>query len=194
MFAENIIVNLIQNHPIIVSILAGLIGQGSLIFLTVIGSKTGLVGLKTIIIFGIVGFLLADTIIYFLAKFRIFEKIDKKIISFGKHNKIVSIIDDFILDRLLLAFFISKFIYGSRFATSLYASIKKINYFKIIYAQAIAITLWSLIFLTGVSIFSEVAIPLINIFDQKIQIIFISLAFISILYLLGKFVIRKFLK
>jgi membrane protein DedA with SNARE-associated domain len=133
---------LATSHAIWISLIAGFLAGEELILVLGFLSAQGMLPIWIVFIFGLIGLLVRDTLLYFVGFLRPFYKLNK----YARVNKISANLDSFIqkatkqsMARMLLY---TKFIFGTRILTSLYLGYKRVKPGKFIFNNAV---IWAIL-------------------------------------------------
>src|SRR5690554_5482161 len=96
------------------SFIAGLLSEDILLFFVILASA-GKINIWVVFLFGFIGIVFHDTIVYFLSKFRVISEIKKKMNGLPFLSRLEN-------KRYLVPLTISKFVYETRLAAVLYVA------------------------------------------------------------------------
>ncbi len=141
-FTEVIIESLLS-HTYIVAVVAGLMGQEAVLFLTFLQSING-VSLGVLLIVAPLGFLVIGICYYAIGQIKFLKPLGDYIKSVEKHQGLLPMIIGFSNKHPLFALIITKYVYGTRSGLMIYLSTQKMNFWRFILYDLIAIYVWAL--------------------------------------------------
>lgn len=192
MISEQVIswLDVLNQFPIIISLLPIIVGGEVAIITLAFLSQQGLVKLSYVIIFGLLGAVLADLLWYGLTKLRIvqkfkeWKKVKKHYENVEKKLEKVSRGKDFMM--LLIA----KFVVGTRVVTILYLGLKKISLIRFTVYSIATNSIW-LGCMIVLGVLAGKGFAVLGVFD-KIQWIITGVVALIILWnLIEKFITKK---
>lgn len=138
------IIEMLVTYTYIVPIVAGILGEEAVLFLTFLQSIGG-VRLELIMILSPLGLFLVDIIYYAMGKFKVLKSIFDKIKNLEERKGVLPRIIRFSNKRPLFAMIITKFIYGTRSSLIAYLSSQKMSFWRFLLYNFIAIQIWAFI-------------------------------------------------
>lgn len=140
---------LATSHAIWISIVAGFLAGEELILVLAFLSAQGMLPVWIVFIFGLIGLLIRDTLLYFIGFLRPLYKLNK----YARVNRISANLDSFVqkttkqsMARMLLY---TKFIFGTRILTSLYLGYKRVKPSKFLFNNTL---IWAILVTIFISI------------------------------------------
>ncbi|HLC53293.1 MAG TPA: hypothetical protein VJK03_02000 [Candidatus Nanoarchaeia archaeon] len=130
------------SHTEIFSLLAGLASEDLLLFMALFSGQ-GLIELWVIAVFGFLGVVVHDSVVFFLMRSELAEWISRKIKLKKKRKSIIKFIQHFSKNGYFIPLLLSKFIYGTRIPLIAYAQHREKNAARFILFNSLAVALWS---------------------------------------------------
>ena len=182
------------SHTYLASIVAGLLGEEAVLFLTILQSVNG-VNLWILLLLAPIGLWLIDIGYYSIGQIGILSRAGSEIKKIEEHGGILPKIIRFSNKRPLFAMIITKFIYGTRAGLIVYLSTQKIKFEKFLLYNLVAIEVWAFLMVPiAWSIGQWWGKSGVNILENFLLIVALALGFIIALDTLIRFVYLRFRK
>ncbi len=131
-------------HSYLASFVAGALSEDILLLLAIASGGSN-INFLTLCIFGFVGAIIHDTLIYVVAKFRPFKKWMIKLEKKEGSKPLVLFIEKVGRGDYLIPLVISKFIYGTRIALIFYSAHKEKSFWRYFFANTFFVFIWFII-------------------------------------------------
>ncbi|MDP4039447.1 MAG: hypothetical protein Q8P57_02605 [Candidatus Pacearchaeota archaeon] len=182
-----------SSNLVLLSLIAGFLSEDLFLFVIIL-SGVGFLKLEIIVLFGFIGVLIHDAVIYFLAKSSIVKKINGKLKFQEKNRMVKKLINNLDKREYLGALIFSKFIYGARIGFVIYLAHREHSLKKFLLFNGFACFIWFLIMVPLGWLAGQGILRLLYIAKGIEKIFVIILIVILIGYVLRKFISFEFLK
>lgn len=182
-----------SQNAVLVSFFGGLLAGEEVIITLAFLSARGILSLWVVFVFCFAGILICDSFFFFIGKIKFLGKLKKISRLHITYKKIEKIVNKITGDKIILALFYTKFIFGTRIATLIYLG-RKNSFKKFIFADFIVGIMWmsvvvSLGWFAGASFYF-----IIDVFKNIQFAILFLVMFIIFLLLLKKWVAHQLIK
>lgn len=193
---EEVIVLFAMNNYALTFFGALIIGEEAVFLLSILAGG-GRIPIWTVIILGFLGLVIADSIWFLIGKTKLARFVRSKAHGTQSYRKLQEIDGTLKAKSELLALFLSKFLYGIRFAKLLSLSANGMRYKKFIKMNIKAILLWMVVMITlgwaaGKGLSSIIRV--VDNIEMLVEIFVIFFALIVIIEILARVVIKKLSK
>jgi membrane protein DedA with SNARE-associated domain len=179
---------LITSHPYIAAIIAS-INEEFLVFLSILSGR-GLIDFWIVFSVGIIMLLFWDSLIFLLGKSRFGVYIENKFFPVKEMDKRMNFVDK---KRHLFYLILTKFVYGTRMASSFYYSIKGMKYKKFLLYDFISLAIWGSILLSAGYLAGKGFGRLLSFTKGFSKLFLIIVITIAVVYLLDKLMKKIFI-
>lgn len=128
----------IQNSSLIIFLVAFLIGEEAVLFVSIVASQ-GLFNIWQVYFLSFMGLILIDSIWFFVGSSRLFSKISNYGIIRHGYVRVERFLNMFAHKNMFLFMFASKFITGIRIVGTIYLGNKKVKYLKFLLYDIITV-------------------------------------------------------
>jgi len=178
-------------QPVLISLIAGVFGEDYILFLMIF-SGTGVVPFWKVVVFGFVGVLLHDTVVYLAGRYGFVEKFITGKKNKVRHKKKKEWVLGFGHGNYVLPMVISKFIYGTRVFATLYASKHEKNFFKYFITNICALLLWFAI-MTPVGWFAGRGFTKLLTIVKGVEKVLAVIVALVLIYFVINYISKKFM-
>lgn len=183
-------VDVINNFPIIISLLMIVIGGDIVVITLAFLSQQGIVNLYYVIIFGFIGAVVSDFLWYFLTKTKLIDMFKEWKYIKQHYSYLEKRVEKSSHGKDFLILLTAKFVAGTRAVTIIYLSLKKINLLKFSVLSIVSNLIW-VSFLIAVGVLAGRGFATLVIF-QNIQLALISVVgVIAIWYVIEKIITKE---
>ncbi|MEK6889259.1 MAG: hypothetical protein AABW80_04095 [Nanoarchaeota archaeon] len=189
--AKELLLSLIA-QPVLISIIAGVFGEDYVLFLMIL-SGTGIISFWKVVIFGYIGVVLHDTVVYLAGRSEMFGKLFAKREEKAKKKKKNKWLMRLGQGGYILPMALSKFIFGTRVFATLYASQKEKNFMRYFMINLGLVLLWFVV-MAPVGWYAGRGFTIILTIVQGIEKIFVIFVALVLIYFIINFIIKAFMK
>ncbi len=140
----NALTNLLATQGTLATFLAGLYNEEAMLFMVFL-SGAGSVALWKAVLFGFIGNMIHDSLLFALGRSRFIHWTKNTFKLSERMEGVVKVIESMRKKTDFIPLFISKFIYGSRTALIIYVSHTRTPYFKFLVENTLASLAWATI-------------------------------------------------
>lgn len=174
----------------LLSFLGGLLTE-EIVFILLIINERGAWGIVNVALFGFLGIIVHDVLVYFISKSDFAVKLKKRFAPHKKSRRLIKKIINLGGDDYFMALFLSKFIYGTRIGAVLYASHVEKRFKEFFIKNTLAVVLWLAVVIPLSVILGEGLLRFFHAIKGLERFVIIILAVFIIVYFVRNALIRK---
>lgn len=186
------VIRLFYAHPFFVAFAGGFLGEEVLLFLVFLSVHMR-ISMVEIVIFGFLGILAFDSILFLFSRSAIIGKIKNKAKFLRRIVKAPNFVYRFYKKHSLLTLMFSKFVYTIRIPVIAYVSHKKISYKKFLINDILAVGVWAIIMIPLAMLAGKGFAGGMHIAKNFERIVGIGVLFIAVLYLINRVIFDEIL-
>ncbi|MBI3334701.1 hypothetical protein HYZ97_04390 [Candidatus Pacearchaeota archaeon] len=187
---KELILALIE-QPVLISLIAGIFGEDYVLLLMVLAG-TGTIAFWKIIVFGFIGVMLHDIVVYFMGRTEMFSRFFSKQKEKKRHKKKNAWVLSLGHGGYIVPMIISKFIYGTRVFATLYASQRERKFSKFFLINSGAVLLWFAV-MAPVGWFAGKGFTKLLAVVNTIEKVLVILLALIVIYFVIHFIYKKFM-